>query len=66
MVVAISKNSYQVRWNESIFNSQGAPVDDYKMTGIFTITYIEPKTEKEILENPLGIYIKDFSWSKEL
>ena len=66
VIVSLSKDSYQVRWKETVFEKEGAPVDSYRMTGLFTICFIEPKTEKEVMENPLGIYIKDFSWDKEL
>jgi len=36
-----------------------------KMTGIFTVTIIQGKDKKSLMENPLGIYVKDFSWSEE-
>lgn len=66
VIVRMSENTYQVRWNEDVFSKEGATKESYKMTGLFTINITTPKSEKMLLVNPLGMYIKDFSWSKEL
>jgi type IV secretory pathway TrbF-like protein len=66
VIVPLSKNSYQIRWREDIFTKEGALGETKRMTGVFAIELATPKTEKELLVNPLGIYVKDFSWSKEL
>jgi type IV secretory pathway TrbF-like protein len=36
------------------------------MTAIITIDFSRPKNEKDIFINPLGLYIKDFSWAKDI
>jgi type IV secretion system protein TrbF len=56
--------SYQLRWNEEEFTIGTGEKIVTPMTGIFTITHIAPKDEK-ISVNPLGLYISDFSWSKD-
>lgn len=66
VIVRMSKDTYQVRWKEDTFSKEGAPKASCKMTGLFTIAFSTPRTEKELMVNPLGLYIKDFSWSKEL
>jgi type IV secretory pathway TrbF-like protein len=66
VIVQMTKDTYQVRWKESVFGAEGALQEQYLMTGLFTIDFTPPKTEKDLLINPLGLYIKDFSWSKEL
>jgi type IV secretory pathway TrbF-like protein len=33
---------------------------------LITIDFSQPMTEKEMMNNPLGLYVSDFSWSKEL
>lgn len=66
VIVKMSENTYQVRWQEEVFSKEGALKESYRMTGLFTISMSTPKTEKDVLVNPLGLYIKDFSWSKEL
>lgn len=59
-------NSYQVRWKEKVYDSSGNFLSEYTMSGVFSLSFSTPKTEQEINNNPLGIYIKSFSWSKEL
>lgn len=66
VIVPLSKDSYQVRWQEDVFTNQGALIKRYQMTGLFTVTFSEPTTEEEIMYNPLGLYIKDFSWDKDI
>jgi type IV secretory pathway TrbF-like protein len=66
VVIPLSKDTYQVRWREEKYNNTGALKDRYQMTGSFTISFAEPTTEIEILNNPMGLYIKDFSWAREV
>ena len=35
-------------------------------TGLFTTKVVAPKNEAELRANPLGIYITEFQWSREL
>ncbi len=58
-------NSWQVRWNEEEFATESGGLVTTPMSGVFTITIIPPKDEKILAVNPLGIYIADFSWSKD-
>ena len=59
-------NSFQARWEETIYNNHGNPVDRYVMNGVFTIEIMQPVDQKAISQNPLGLYIKNFQWNKEL
>ena len=65
VVVPMSTNTYQVRWTETLYSKEGKITEANKMTGLFSIEIYPPKDEKEILTNPLGLYIKDVSWSRE-
>lgn len=58
--------SFQVRWKEARFSKNGAPVEDYTMTGVFTIEIDTPKDEETLLANPLGLFITNFQWNREL
>jgi type IV secretory pathway TrbF-like protein len=66
-IVQVDKSSsYQARWIETIYDDRGTQVDTYVMNGVFTIE-LQPPTEEKILnENPLGLYIRNFQWNKEL
>ncbi|OPY65420.1 MAG: VirB8 protein [Syntrophorhabdus sp. PtaU1.Bin050] len=65
-IVKMSEKTYQIRWTEDVFTKEGSPKQSYRMTGLVTIDFTQPANEKEIMSNPLGLYISDFSWSKEL
>ncbi|WP_303839547.1 type IV secretion system protein [Selenomonas ruminantium] len=58
-------DSYQANWTEEVWDLTTGSQKTVKMTGIFTITIIQGKDKKSLMENPLGIYVKDFSWSEE-
>lgn len=58
-------NSWQIRWNEEEFATETGGLVTTPMSGVFTVTVIPPKDEKILAVNPLGIYIADFSWSKD-
>lgn len=66
VIVPLTKDTYQAQWQEEVFSNMGNLENRYRMTGVFTIMFSEPKTEEEILKNPLGIYIKDFSWVRDV
>jgi len=65
VMVPMSNNSYQVRWTEEDFDIGSGQKTVTPMSGVFTIYLSPPKTEEEINQNPLGIYISDFNWAKE-
>ena len=65
VIVSMSDNSYQVRWTEEEFDVNTGQKKIVPMSGVFTIYLTQPKNEKELTVNPLGIYIADFSWEKE-
>ena len=60
-----TKDTYQIRWSEEIFGINGAVEETRNYTGVFTVDHAILKTEEQILKNPLGIVIKDFSISRE-
>jgi type IV secretory pathway TrbF-like protein len=65
-ILKMSENTFQVRWTEDVFSKEGSPKETYRMSGLISVDFSKPTTEREILSNPLGLYITDFSWSKEL
>lgn len=58
--------SYQARWKETVFGRRGEMTEEYIMNGIFSVTIAPPTSEGELRENPLGIFIKSFEWSREI
>ena len=65
-VIPLSKNTYQVRWEETTYSKEGAITGMKRLTGAFTIEFAPPTSEAELRKNPLGLYISDFSWSTDV
>lgn len=65
-IVPQSKTTYQIRWIENIYDISGTQTGATRMTGLFTIEFKPPTSEKALLMNPLGLFIKDFNWTKEV
>jgi type IV secretion system protein TrbF len=63
-VLAVSNGVYQVDWFEAEYDKKGQKIAEYPMRGTFKIALLEPKSEAQIKENPLGIFIDYFSWTK--
>lgn len=57
---------YQVRWKETSTDGTGTQRTEETYTGNFALKREEGITDAEVLkENPLGIFITDFSFAKE-
>jgi type IV secretion system protein VirB5 len=65
-IVKMSENTFQVRWNEEVYGKDGTVKESYRMTGLITIEFSQPTTEQELMKNPLGLYVKDFSYTREV
>ncbi len=68
-VIPQSTDTWQIEWNEKVFDRQGAPVrPPYRMKALATVTIVPPDdgtSEETLRQNPLGVYVRDFSWSKQ-
>ncbi len=58
--------SYQARWNENRFSKDGGLLESYTMTAVFTLEFEQPMDIETLNVNPLGIFITNFQWNKEL
>ncbi len=65
-VVQLSSKTYQIRWEETTISREGVPTETRGMTGIFTTEITPPTDEKKLRDNPLGLYIEQFSWSRDV
>lgn len=57
-------NTYQIRWEETMYDATGKVISNYSMEAFYTIDFVAV-TNENIHLNPLGIQIKDFSISQE-
>ena len=66
-VLRQTNETWEVDWIEKTWNRQGAQMERYRMRGLLTVYIVPPTsatTEEEIRRNPLGIFIRDFTWSR--
>ena len=66
IIQVAGSRSYQARWNETVYNAQGVVTERYVMNGVFTLEIESPRDEKALSINPLGIFISNFQWNREL
>lgn len=68
-VLQQSGESWQVDWKETVTDRQGVRISDFRMRALLMVHVVPPNnrtSEDQIRKNPLGIYIRDFNWSKQL
>jgi len=66
-VLQQTHETWEVNWTEKVWNRQGVRVEQYRMRGLLTIYVVPPTsstTEEEIRRNPLGVFVRDFTWSR--
>lgn len=68
-VIAQSPQTWQVDWTETVRDRQGIVKNTHRMRALVTVYVAEPSpdiNEAQLRNNPLGIYVSDFSWSRQL
>jgi type IV secretion system protein VirB5 len=64
-VVRASDTSFQVKWTEQIYR-QGSLAATERWTAILATMIRTPRTAETLRKNPLGLYVTDIAWSREL
>ncbi len=64
-VVRASHNSFQLRWQEKSFVN-GSLEHKRQFTALLTLVLKPPTDKQTLLNNPLGLFITDFHWSRDL
>jgi type IV secretory pathway TrbF-like protein len=59
-----SDGTYQVRWTETTF-ANGIRRTKEDFTGLFQVKLIPPRDEADTFKNPIGVYVTNFTWSRE-
>lgn len=57
---------WAAEWTETARDRQGAVIRTERFKGSLALRLAQPRTEAEIARNPLGVYIREFYWSREL
>lgn len=59
-------SSYQARWTETHRDQGGAVKSEEHWAATFDVQIAPPKTAEQIQKNPIGLFIRDFQWTREL
>lgn len=62
----ITEDTYQLRWTEVSYSKDGFVIDEQEWSGNFTIKLQEPTDKETAFLNPRGLYVKEFSISRDL
>ncbi len=65
-VIPVTPTSYQARWTETTYSDQGQVKDTAQWTATFTIKVNAPTSDEVAMVNPLGLYITDFNWQRDI
>ena len=63
-IIQRSDHAWEINWIERSTNENGIP-EAQIYDGVFSVTTQAPHTADDIANNPLGLLITDFSWSRE-
>ena len=68
-VIPQTPDTWQVDWVETVRDRQGVvkgqPYRMRALVTVYTVPATPQTTEEQVRNNPLGIYVRDFSWSKQ-
>lgn len=69
-VIPQTPDTWQVDWMETIRDRQGVvktkPFRMRALVTVYTVPATPQTTEEQVRNNPLGIYVRDFSWATQL
>jgi type IV secretion system protein VirB5 len=65
-VLSMSAETWQAEWTEERYTLGGDKISEKHYRGIFAAAVVTPSTMREVLQNPLGIFITDFNFSEVL
>jgi len=65
-VLPMSPETWQAEWTEERFSLMGDKLGTKHYRGIFSTAIVTPSAMREVLVNPLGIFVTDFNFSEVL
>jgi type IV secretory pathway TrbF-like protein len=65
-VIPLSSDTWQIDWRELIADKDGTPISshDWRATMRVSLRTLDPENDDQIDENPLGIFIDEFHWTR--
>jgi type IV secretory pathway TrbF-like protein len=65
--LSASDHTYEAEWTETWVDPNGRSLGTHRYHGVFTIGFsTAPRSEQEIYDNPLGLYITSIDWPEKV
>lgn len=65
-VMPLTDATWRIEWTETTRQRTGKVVDTKDWQATVTVVVSAPTTERQIMVNPLGIYVQQFAWATRL
>ncbi|UTO27673.1 conjugal transfer protein TrbF [Bartonella harrusi] len=65
-IVPVSNDTWQIEWTEKTRTRTGAIINTKLWQASATVILATPRTEQQMMINPIGLYVKQFSWTPRL
>jgi len=65
-ILPISGETWQIDWTEARRDRRGQILQVARWRASATVAFQPPKSEQELLKNPIGLFIREFAWSQQL
>jgi len=65
-VVPVSEESWNIEWTEVVKQRSGRQLSSQNWQGTLTVAIAPPTDAKQIMINPIGVYVHQFSWIPRL
>ena len=63
-IVQINKDTYQIDWEEIVSDPRGMKIRTDSFKASISLVLVSPTKQAEIIKNPIGLYVKEFNFSK--
>jgi type IV secretion system protein TrbF len=63
-IVQLSPDTWEADWVEKTWDKAGSETDSSIWRGTFRVVVKTPETEEQLAQNPIGLFIDEFHWSK--
>lgn len=62
----LSEYTWQIDWEEEMFGKDGSLIDTNYYKAVATFVIVPPTKEQDILKNPIGLFITEFNFNKQI
>ena len=65
-LLRLAPTSWQIRWTETIRGLDGAVAAKSAWEAVLSVETVSPTSEETLLSNPLGLYVVNLTWTRQL